>query len=244
MDVQGLPLTENIYDGEMNGLTHSINSIYNGQRSGSFLFVKDKSNVTIVPQVRSRRLIIDYADRTCKGVTVIDASGNEHNYYATREVILAQGAFESPKLLMLSGIGPARELAKHGIPVVVDSRHVGQHLFDHPGVPFVMRIKDGFGMDDTLIRQGSKYQAAVAAYQKDHSGPIGSGLLELIGFPRIDEYLERTPSTVRPRPPMAGSTLLAGGAATLRTRLRSDVRQCVPVAVPDTGGRRPPHGDG
>lgn len=190
---RGLPLTENIYDGEMNGLTHSINSIYEGQRSGSYLFVKDKPNVTVVSQVRSKNLIIDYADRTCKGVTVIDSHGNEVSFYATREVILAQGVFESPKLLMLSGIGPARELARHGIDVVVDSRHVGQHLFDHPGVPFVLRIKDGYGMDGTLLRPGPKHDAAVAEYARDRSGPIGSGLLEMIGFPRIDEYLEKDP---------------------------------------------------
>jgi choline dehydrogenase-like flavoprotein len=191
---RGEPITENIYDGEMNGLTHSINSIYNGQRSGSYLFVKDKSNVTILAETRSKRLIIDYADRTCNGVTVIDGSGNERNFYATREVILSQGVFESPKLLMLSGVGPARELAKHGIPVIVDSRHVGQHLLDHPGVPFVLRIKDGFGMDETLIRQGPKNEAAATAYQKDLSGPVGSGLLEMIGFPRVDKYLEKDPT--------------------------------------------------
>jgi choline dehydrogenase-like flavoprotein len=190
---RGLPLTENIYDGEMNGLTHSVNTIYQGQRSGSYLFVKNKPNITIVPQVRSKRLIIDYADRTCKGVTVIDGSGNERNFYATREVIVSQGVFESPKLLMLSGVGPARELAKHGIDIIVDSRHVGQHLLDHPGVPFVLRIKDGFGADEYLLRQGSKNEAAVAAYRKDHSGPVGSGLLEMVGFPRIDDYLEKDP---------------------------------------------------
>jgi choline dehydrogenase-like flavoprotein len=190
---RGLPLTENIYDGEMNGLTHSVNSIYNGQRSGAYLFVKDKPNITVVPEVRSKRLLIGYADRKCTGVTVIDGSGTERNFYARREVILAQGVFESPKLLMLSGIGPGRELAKHGIDVIVDSRHVGQHLLDHPGVPFVLRIKDGFGMDETLLREGPKHDAAVAAYKKDHSGPVGSGLLEMIGFPRIDEYLERDP---------------------------------------------------
>lgn len=190
---RGLPLTENIYDGEMNGLTHSINSIYNGVRSGAYLFVKDKSNVTIVPEVRSKRLIIDYADRTCKGVTVVDAAGNERNFYATREVILSQGVFESPKLLMLSGVGPGRELAQHGVAVVVDSRHVGQHLLDHPGVPFVLRIKDGFGCDEVLMREGPKHDAAVAAYAKDRSGPVGSGLLEMIGFPRVDEYLDKDP---------------------------------------------------
>lgn len=190
---RGEPLTENIYDGEMKGLTHAVNTIYRGVRSGSFLFVKDKPNVTIVSEVRSKRLIIDYATRTCKGVTIIDAAGNEVDFYATREVILSQGVFESPKLLMLSGIGPGRELAKYGIDVVVDSRHVGQHLYDHPGVPFVLRIKEGFALDSALLRPGPKHDAAVAAYEKDHSGPLGSGLLEMIGFPRVDKYLEKDP---------------------------------------------------
>ncbi|OBG24133.1 glucose-methanol-choline oxidoreductase [Mycobacterium sp. 852002-51057_SCH5723018] len=190
----GQPLTDNIFDGEMNGLTTSVNTIYKGQRNGSFLFVKDRDNVTVLAEVRSKRLIIDYTDRTCKGVTVIDGNGDELNFYADREVILSQGVFESPKLLMLSGIGPARELAKHGIDVVVDSRHVGQHLVDHPGVPFVLRIKDGYACDEILLRSGAKHDAAVRAYETDHSGPVGSGLLELIGFPRIDEYLEKDPT--------------------------------------------------
>jgi choline dehydrogenase len=190
---RGEPITENIYDGEMIGLTHCTDTIYKGRRSGSFLFVKNKRNIVILPQVHSKRLIIDDADRTCKGVTVIDPTGRELNFYATREVILSQGVFESPKLLMLSGIGPAPELSKHGIPTVVDSRHVGKHLLDHPGVPFVLRVKDGFGMDSVLLRKGPKNEAAVAAYKKDHSGPVGSGLLELVGFPRIDKYLEKDP---------------------------------------------------
>lgn len=188
---KGHPITENIYDGEMNGLTHCTDSIYKGVRSGSFLFVQNKPNITIVPQVHSKRLIIDYADRICKGVAVVDAAGNELNFYASREVILSQGVFETPKLLMLSGVGPTRELQRHGIDTIVDSRHVGQHLIDHPGVPFVLKVKDGFGMDDVLLRKGPKNEAAVNSYKKDHSGPVGSGLLELVGFPRIDDYLEK-----------------------------------------------------
>ncbi|KAF4767410.1 hypothetical protein N7455_011612 [Penicillium solitum] len=189
----GQPINENIFDGEMRGLTHSVNSIYKGRRSGSFLFV-DKPNITILPQVHSKKLIIDNADKTCKGVTVITGSGQELNLYATREVIVSQGVFESPKLLMLSGIGPSAELKKHDIPVVVDNPHVGQHLLDHPGVPFVLRVKDGFGMDDYILRKGTPHNnQAIQAYQTNHSGPLGSGFLEMVGFPRIDKYLENDP---------------------------------------------------
>ncbi|KAJ5927724.1 hypothetical protein N7466_006680 [Penicillium verhagenii] len=189
----GHPITEDIFDGTMRGLTHSVNTIYKGQRSGSFLCVIDKPNVTILPEVHSKQLIIDTADRVCKGVTVITDSGKELNLFAMREVIVSEGVFETPKLLMLSGIGPAKELAKHNIDTIVNSPHVGQHLLDHPGVPFVLRVKDGYGMDDHVLRKGAKHDQAMKSYSKDHGGPMGSGFLEMVGFPRIDDYLERSP---------------------------------------------------
>ena len=51
---------------------------------------------------------------------------------ANREVVLCAGAFETPKLLMLSGVGPARQLRDHGISPLVDLPGVGEHLIDHP----------------------------------------------------------------------------------------------------------------
>lgn len=111
----GQPITENIYDGEMIGLTHCVDTIYKGQRSGSYLFVKDSPNVTILPHVHSKELTIDNTNRSCKGVVVIAPNGNELKLYASREVVLSQGVFESTKLLMLSDVGPKEELKKHGI---------------------------------------------------------------------------------------------------------------------------------
>ncbi|KAA8912603.1 hypothetical protein TRICI_003441 [Trichomonascus ciferrii] len=133
-------------------------------------------------------------DGEMRGVAVIGPNGKEQKLYARREVIVSQGVFESPKLLMLSGIGPAKELKRHGIDVVVDSRHVGEHLLDHPGVPFVLKVDDAFGMEEYLAREGSsKNKDTVSAYKNGHKGPLGSPLLELIGFPRIDKYLEKDP---------------------------------------------------
>jgi choline dehydrogenase-like flavoprotein len=189
----GKPITENIFDGEMLGLTHSVNTIYKGQRSGSFLCLVGKPNITVMAETHSKCLIIDESDRTCKGVTVITRENRELSIYATREVIVTEGVFETPKLLMLSGIGPKRELAKHNIDVLVDSPHVGKHLLDHPGVPFVLRVKDGYGMDEHVLREGAKRDEAVTTYKENFSGPLASGFLEMVGFPRIDEYLERDP---------------------------------------------------
>jgi choline dehydrogenase len=60
---------------------------------------------------------------------------------ATREIILSAGAFDSPKLLMLSGIGPADELRRHGIEVVADLPGVGQNLQDHLLMPLVFKCR-------------------------------------------------------------------------------------------------------
>ncbi|TQS33085.1 hypothetical protein Golomagni_06583, partial [Golovinomyces magnicellulatus] len=191
---KGEQLTEDIYEGEMRGLTHCVDTIHNGSRQGSFLYLKDKPNVTILYGVQSKELIIDPTTNTCTGVTVIHPDTNaEVSVYATREVILSQGVFETPKLLMLSGVGPKSELEKNGIDVKIESPHVGQHLLDHPIVPFVLEVKDGYGLDDYILRPGNKHESAVAQYAQDKTGPASSGFLELVGFPRIDERLEKYP---------------------------------------------------
>jgi choline dehydrogenase len=66
--------------------------------------------------------------------------------YASREVILAGGAFNSPQLLMLSGIGPKDHLASRGIPVRVDLPGVGQNLQDRYEIGVVNRVKADFGL--------------------------------------------------------------------------------------------------
>jgi choline dehydrogenase len=169
-----------------------LDTIYKGTRQGSFLYLNGKPNVTVLSSVQSKKLIIDPTTKVCTGVEVINpATGEELSLTAKYEVIVSQGVFESPKLLMLSGIGPASELKQHGIPVIVDSRHVGQNLLDHPIVPFVLRLKDGYGLDDHLLRPGQAHDGAVNAYHRDKSGPLSSGLLEMVGFPRIDERLNK-----------------------------------------------------
>ncbi|HVF58418.1 MAG TPA: GMC oxidoreductase [Thermoanaerobaculia bacterium] len=74
---------------------------------------------------------------------------------ATREVILAGGAYNTPQLLMLSGIGPAAELAKHGIPLRVDLPGVGSNLQDRYEVGVVNRMN----FDAWWVLEGAKFAA-------------------------------------------------------------------------------------
>ncbi|KAG4034945.1 hypothetical protein MFRU_002g02940 [Monilinia fructicola] len=180
-------LNDEIYDGEMHGLVRCMNTIYQGVRSTSALFLEGKPNITILGHTHAKQILIE--DGAATGVTVITPEGDELTIRAKREIIVSSGVFETPKLLMLSGIGPIEGLALHGIDVKVESPHVGKNLLDHPIMPHVFRLKDGLGLEDHLLRAGPQHDGAISAYRKNKSGPLSSGLLELVGLPRIDDYL-------------------------------------------------------
>src|SRR3954452_17806840 len=66
------------------------------------------------------------------GVVYDEAGAGERRAYAEAEVILAAGSLVTPQVLMLSGIGPADQLRRHGIDVLADLPGVGENLIDHP----------------------------------------------------------------------------------------------------------------
>ena len=88
-----------------------------------------RSNLTVVTDAFVLELLM--AGSRCRGAWYLK-EGQTHVIYAEREVILCAGAIASPKLLMLSGIGPAPQLCEHRLPVVADLPGVGENLHDHP----------------------------------------------------------------------------------------------------------------
>ena len=93
--------------------------------------VLNRRNLTVSTGVHALALALE-GDRA-RGVHVRDANGRRE-VRARCEVILAAGVANTPQLLMLSGIGPEEELARHGIPVQVARPGVGRNLADHPSV--------------------------------------------------------------------------------------------------------------
>lgn len=90
-----------------------------------------RKNLVIRSGVLVRRLLME--NGRCTGVE-IDGADAPATIGACREVILSGGTYNSPHLLMLSGIGPAEQLRRHGIPVLVDSPGVGRNLSEHANV--------------------------------------------------------------------------------------------------------------
>src|SRR5690606_26284632 len=93
--------------------------------------VLNRPNLTVRPWSQVKRLL--FTGTRVTGVEYVRQSTVE-TARATREVILSAGAIESPKILMLSGLGPASHLREHGIDVVRDLPGVGANLHDHPRI--------------------------------------------------------------------------------------------------------------
>ena len=88
-----------------------------------------RKNLTLTQHAHVTRILVE-GGRAVGAEYIV--RGRTMRVRATKEVILCAGAIASPKLLMLSGIGPAAELRKHGIEVIADLEGVGQNLMEHP----------------------------------------------------------------------------------------------------------------
>jgi len=86
-------------------------------------------NLIVYIQSLAKKIIFDF-NKVATGVQV-DTEGKVYTLTARKEVILSAGAFQSPQLLMVSGVGPQATLSKYSIPVVADRPGVGQNMWDH-----------------------------------------------------------------------------------------------------------------
>ncbi len=125
-------------------------TIKDGERwsaSAAYLqpIVKSRRNLHVISGAFANRVILD--QKKAVGVAYSAGPGKAvQNVHANREVILCGGAFQSPHLLMLSGIGPAEELRKAGVPVVLDAPDVGRNLQDHLDVCIIYEMTKPISM--------------------------------------------------------------------------------------------------
>jgi choline dehydrogenase len=140
----GFARREDLNDGNMtNAIGYEWMSYEgDGRRSSYVAFIRDageRPNLTILSKARAHRVVFT-TDKRARAVE-FEHEGELKRAEATKEVVLCAGALETPKLLMLSGIGPAEHLREHDIPVILDEPGVGSGLHDHPNVPVFFKTK-------------------------------------------------------------------------------------------------------
>jgi choline dehydrogenase len=135
----GMPFTADFNLGAPGGVGYLQFTARGGRRcsaADAFLSkVRSDPRLRVVTGAQVCRILFEH--QRAVGVGYIHR-GHRHTLRCTAEVLLAAGAFGSPQLLMLSGIGPAEQLQRFDIPVEVDLRGVGQNLQDHCGSPLVL----------------------------------------------------------------------------------------------------------
>lgn len=138
----GVAATDDVSGPDLDGAAISPVTIDNGQRwTTARGYLRNQRNLTVVTKALVRRVII----REGRAVGVeYRRHGRLHQAFADGEVILSAGAFGTPQLLQLSGIGPADHLRSVGITPLVDSPNVGQGLTDHPNAFGVWTLAPGF----------------------------------------------------------------------------------------------------
>ena len=138
-----------------------------------------RPNLTVITGVHVTRIVTEGQRAT--GVEFIQ-SGHRQRLHAAREVLLCAGALQSPQVLMLSGIGPADELARHGIAQVHDLPGVGRHLHDHPDVVQVVdapHLKDLFGLSFAGVM---RVLQGIFEWRRQRSGMLTTNYAEAGGF--------------------------------------------------------------
>ena len=131
----GIPHNDDFNGARSDGVGYYQFTIKDGQRCGvarGYLRpARSRPNLTVITGAHATRLVLE--GRRAVGVEYHDlGQGSARTVRATREVILSGGTYNTPQLLMLSGIRPRGELSRHGIDVIHELPGVGRNLQEHP----------------------------------------------------------------------------------------------------------------
>lgn len=121
---------------------------------------RKRPNLSVATNTHATRIL--FSGKRASGIEYLQG-GTRHTAHARGEVILCAGAFGSPQLMLLSGLGPAAHLQAHGIPVVADMPGVGANLQDHYNGRLVFECSEDFTLNVVVgsplrkLREGLRY---------------------------------------------------------------------------------------
>ena len=148
LQAQGEPFNPDFNGKSQRGVGYFQFTYLHGQRqSAAYAFIEPlmkarNPNLTVRLEAAVQKITVE--NGRAVGVVYKDKSGI-HEVRTDGEILLSAGAFVTPKILMLSGLGPADHLKEQGIDVIADMPGVGQNLKDHPDVSVVARANGPYG---------------------------------------------------------------------------------------------------
>jgi choline dehydrogenase len=196
----GVAANDDVSGPDLDGAAITPVNIHDGQRwSAARGYLRGHENLTVVTKAMVDRVII----RGGRAVAVQYRRRRRiHRAFAGREIILSAGAFGTPQLLQVSGVGPADHLRRVGVTPVVDSPRVGQGLTDHPSVWAVWSLAHGHvGLADAgnpkwllqwLLRRNGKLAS--------NGGEAVAHIRSAANLPACDVQLIFTPADARAEP--------------------------------------------
>ncbi|KVD89730.1 glucose-methanol-choline oxidoreductase [Burkholderia stagnalis] len=179
----GLPLTDDFNGAQQEGIglyqvTQKHGERWSAARAYLLPHVGRRDNLTVETHAQVLRILFD-------GTRAIGVEVRQHGEVRTlrarREIVLAAGAFQTPQLLMLSGVGPAAELARVGIRTLADLPGVGRNLQDHPDFIFGYRTRsvDTLGVS---AGGGLRMLRELLRFRRERRGMLTSNFAEGGGF--------------------------------------------------------------
>lgn len=149
--------------------------------SEAFVEMSDRAhNLDLYSETLVKRVLFS-PDKQAIGVEV-EKAGLLYEIRAGQEVILSAGAFHSPQILMVSGIGPGDTLTQLGIPILSDLPGVGQNMWDHPF--FAPSYRVNMDTDTRFVQDPVYFVEEAAEYVTKHQG-IGANVPELLGWEKL-----------------------------------------------------------
>lgn len=185
----GLPVIEDLSVAGEEGVGVLQASVRDGKRDSTYdaylAPVKHRENLEILTGAQVLRVLLE--GNAASGVEVRQG-GQVRSLRASREVVLSAGVVDSPRLLMLSGIGDGAQLQRFGIKTVVHSPGVGKNFQDHCGVHVKVKTKPGLSYNRDL--NGWRKYAMGARYLVTRSGYLAASATLAAAFIRSSDQVE------------------------------------------------------
>ncbi|KAF6810379.1 versicolorin b synthase [Colletotrichum musicola] len=190
----GIPPTQDFNSGELMGAQYCSDTIQPDSQkrdSSQTSFLTEaigRKNLKVYQLTLAKKILFD-SNKKATGVVVTSNAGiSTYTLTANKEVILSAGAFQSPQLLMVSGVGPRDQLQKFNIPIVAERSAVGKGMEDHVFFGPTWRVKV-----QTLTRLANDLIYTAAQFAFDYSifkrGPLTNPVCDFLGWEKTPRDL-------------------------------------------------------